>query len=81
VDDVCPGTVLPDEPTDELKKNRYRATVEGFESDDGVVVATLADTGGCSGSQIITEAGLGTGHSRFGITSSALQDWIDSLDS
>ena len=79
VDDICPGTELPDEPTQGLLRNRFAATSEGFASVDGVVIASLADTGGCSATQIIAEAGLGEGHSRFGITRSALQAWIDTV--
>jgi hypothetical protein len=39
----------------------------------------VADTGGCSGSQIIEAADLGSGHERFGITMSVLLDWMASL--
>jgi hypothetical protein len=80
VDDVCPATVLPDVPTQELKKNRFAASLDGFTSADGVVVASLADTGGCSGTQIIAEAGLGSGHSKFGITRGVLRAWIDTVN-
>jgi hypothetical protein len=80
VDDVCPATVLPDAPTRELKKNRFAASLDGFASVDGVVVASLADTGGCSATQIITEAGLGFGHTMFGISRGALRAWIDTVN-
>ncbi|MDJ0771507.1 MAG: hypothetical protein QNJ12_22165 [Ilumatobacter sp.] len=76
-EDVCPATVLPDQPSEGLKKNRYAASIDGFASTDGIVVATLEDTGGCSGSQIIANSGLGAGHTKFGISRSALRDWID----
>jgi hypothetical protein len=79
VDDVCPGTRLPDDPTRELKPNHYRTTGDGFVDADGEVVATLADTGGCSSSQIVEEAGLGSGHLRFGISRSALSSWITTI--
>ena len=79
VDDVCPGTVLPDQPTKGLKKNRFAASIDGFASTDGVVVATLADTGGCSATQIIAAAQLGGGHTKFGLSRSALDAWIASL--
>jgi hypothetical protein len=79
-EDLCPGTVLPDVLARHLKKNRYAATVDGFASTDGVVVYTLADTGGCSATQIIERAGLGKGHTKFGISRSALEAWIASID-
>ena len=60
--------MLPDQPTRGLKKNRYAASLDGFASTDGVIVYTLAETGGCSATQIIEEAGLGNGHKRFGIS-------------
>jgi hypothetical protein len=78
-DDACPGTFLPDEPTQHLKTNRYIATADGFVSTDGTVAYTLTDTGGCSGAQLIAEAGLGAGHTRFGITRGALKTWVNSI--
>jgi TolB protein len=81
-DDVCPGTVLPeDQPTRGLKKNRFIANGDGdFVDGNGTLAGiSVADTGGCSGSQIITAAGLGNGHSKFGISRSALLDWIATL--
>ncbi len=81
--DVCPGTVLAgdaDRPA-QLKANRYFADAAGIfidakGTDSGF---TVAETGGCSAAQIIAAAGLGSGHTRFGITRSALQDWIATL--
>ena len=77
--DRCPATVLPDDPTREVKSNRYVATVDGFVTGDGDPGPSLAETGGCSGTQIIELLGLGTGHERFGITASALDTWLASL--
>ena len=37
---------------------------------------TIDDTAGCDESQIIEESGLGSGHSRFGLSRSALKSWI-----
>jgi hypothetical protein len=77
--DRCPATVLPDEPTVELKSNRYVATADGFVAGDGTAGPSLADTGGCSGTQVIELLDLGWGHQRFGITASALDQWLASL--
>jgi hypothetical protein len=74
--DNCLDTVLPDEPTKGLRNRRYAATIDGFARTDGVVIYTLVDTGGCSATQIIDEMGLGKGHTRFGISQSALEAWI-----
>jgi hypothetical protein len=81
VSDVCPATVLPDTPTDDLKRNRFAANSDGVFVDARGALSgyTLADTGGCSATQIIAEAGLGDGHTRFGITRSALEAWIAGL--
>lgn len=77
--DVCSGTVLPDEPTRGLKGARFAAQEDGnFDSGldrfDGRY--TLVDTHGCSGTQIIEIDGLGAGHTRFGISKSALEAFI-----
>ncbi len=80
--DVCPATSLPDpQPTLGLRKNRYIASANGeFVDNSGNSSGIrVQDTGGCSGAQVIVEAGLGEGHTRFGITRSALLDWIEAL--
>jgi hypothetical protein len=79
--DICAGTVLPEDAPAAQKKNRYAATAAGeFEGASGRPAGiTVADTGGCSGTQIIEAAGLGPGHTKFGITKSALRSWIESL--
>ena len=74
--DACPSTLLPDVPTLGVKKNRYAADASGVFGDSGY---TLADTAGCSGGQIIDRAALGKGHTKFGITRGALEDWIAAL--
>jgi hypothetical protein len=63
-----------------LKKNRFAASPDGFASVNGVVVASLADTGGCSGTQIIAQARLGDGHTKFGMSRGALQAWIATVN-
>ena len=78
--DACPGTVLPD-VIPELKVNRFAANADGaFVDAKGAPSGyTIADTGGCSATQIAAAAGLGSGHSRYGITRSALDAWVASL--
>ena len=75
-DDRCPSTVLPDEPTRGARRNHYWATTAGWIDVTGAVAYSLADTGGCSGSQIAEAAGLGEGHLRFGLSRSAIESWI-----
>jgi hypothetical protein len=79
--EVCPATLLPDKPSHGLKKNRFAADTTGaFVDTDGTPSGyTVADTGGCWATQIITAAGLGNGHTRFGISGSALETWIAGL--
>lgn len=81
VDDVCPGTPPQDIEPDQWRKNRYIADENGdFVDPSGRLAGlTVADTGGCSGSQIIETASLGRGHERFGITRSALLGWVEGL--
>lgn len=81
-DDRCPGTVLPDQPTVGLTGARFAAQADGtFDSGvdgfDGVF--TLDDTAGCSGTQIIAAQGLGAGHTKFGVSRSALEAFVASL--
>ena len=81
-EDRCAGTVLGDaDRPDELKKNRYYADVDGVfvDAEGNEAGFDVADTGGCSATQIIEAAGLGTGHQRFGLTASALIAWTASL--
>jgi hypothetical protein len=65
-----------------LRKNRYYADDAGdFVDVDGKRSGyTIVVTRGCSAAQIIDAAGLGKGHIRFGITKSALADWVASID-
>jgi len=82
--DVCPSTMLPETvPTKKLGTNRF-ADTDG----DGVFNTRaprgegpgrsydLQDTAGCSCEQIIEAQGLGNGHTRFGCSISAMDDWI-----
>ena len=83
-DDFCDGTVIPEGvPTVRLGVNRF-ALVDG----DGIfdttspngngpgLSFTIEDTAGCSCEQIIAALGLGNGHTRFGCSISAMQDWV-----
>ncbi|UQA57269.1 choice-of-anchor L domain-containing protein [Polyangium aurulentum] len=82
--DLCPDTALPESvPTVKLGVNRFADT-----NGDGVFDTTpsggvgpqrsytIADTGGCSCSQIIDNLALGNGHEKFGCSISAMDDWI-----
>jgi hypothetical protein len=86
-DDICPDTTLPDTvPTDKLGINRF-ADVDG----DGVFdttspkgkgpgrAYTMSDTGGCSCGQIIELLELGYGHSKFGCSISAMDEWTEQV--
>ena len=88
--DICLGTEIPEAvPTVELGVNRW-ALVDG----DGVFDTTLPpgggngpglgfdieDTAGCSCEQIIDQFDLGAGHSKFGCSISAMEDWMSFLD-
>jgi len=83
-EDFCPATVIPENvPTKRLGTNRFALTNE-----DGVFDTTapkgkgpgksfdLQDTAGCSCEQIIEAQGLGNGHTRFGCSISAMDDWV-----
>ena len=80
-DDVCPDTVLGIEPTRRTTGNRFYSDEDGeFVDGRGEPSGyTVADTGGCSGQQIVDAAELGKGHLRYGLTRSALEDWIAAL--
>ncbi|MCA9525289.1 MAG: thrombospondin type 3 repeat-containing protein [Myxococcales bacterium] len=82
--DACEGTELTESvPTEELGVNRF-ALIDG----DGVFDTvsprgrgprrsyTIQDTHGCSCSQIIEALDLGEGHTKFGCSISAMDDWI-----
>jgi hypothetical protein len=80
--------VLPENvPTVRLGTNRF-ADTDG----DGTFDTTapegrgpqksfsIQDTGGCSCEQIIATQGLGKGHTKFGCSISAMDDWISLLN-
>lgn len=83
-DDYCADTMIPEGvPTVRLGVNRW-ALVDG----DGWFDTTypegmgpdrsysIWDTAGCSCEQIIYEMGLGQGHSKFGCSISAMDEWV-----
>ena len=82
--DVCAGTELTESvPTERLGTNRF-ALVDGDGTFDTVSPKgrgplrsyTIQDTHGCSCSQIIEAHDLGAGHSKFGCSISAMDDWV-----
>lgn len=80
-EDLCPGTSFAADVPEQSKKNRYytHAFGEFVDGDGNLSGITVADTGGCSAMQIVEAAGLGGGHEKFGISMSALLDWIAAL--
>jgi len=82
-EDLCPNTLIPENvPTVRLGTNRWALTdVDGiFDTTNprgrGPERSyTIEDTGGCSCEQIIDELDLGKGHSKFGCSISAMDDW------
>lgn len=80
VDDHCLWTRLGERPTKNTTKNRYYADANGEFVDGRSRKAgiTIADTGGCSGQQIVVELGLGNGHIKHGITLPHLKRWVAS---
>jgi hypothetical protein len=76
-EDACPGTTDDSALAPKrLNPNHYWSTPDGFVDPDGDVAYSLADTGGCSASQILDAAGLRTGHSKHGIPGGALRAWV-----
>ena len=85
VDDNCPNTVIPESlPSTSLGVNRF-ALVDGDAEFDTTVSQgqgpqrsyTIADTTGCSCTQIIAAQGLGSGHTKFGCSIGAMDNWLD----
>ncbi len=81
-DDVCADTVLPDVPTKNLKRNHFAAQADGsFDSANDKLdgLYTVADTAGCSATQIVERAELGKGHLKHGLSKGELESFIASL--
>ena len=86
--DHCPETVIPESvPTVRVGTNRW-ALVDGDLDFDTTSPTgkgpqrsyTATDTGGCSCEQIIEAQGLGVGHTKFGCSISAMDDWVNSVN-
>jgi predicted extracellular nuclease len=84
--DNCPGTVLPESvPTSgQLKPNHWALTDADFDFDttapkgkDPGRSYSTTDTAGCSCEQIIQAQGLGNGHTKFGCSIGAMDNWIE----
>lgn len=83
--DFCSSTVLSESlPTELLGVNRF-ALVDGDDVFDTTSPKgqgprrsyTTTDTAGCSCTQIIDGLSLGDGHTKFGCSISAMDDWLD----
>ena len=83
-DDNCPDTLIPESvPTVRLGTNRWALVDGDFIFDTNAPKGkgpkrsyTTTDTGGCSCEQIIAAQGLGKGHTKFGCSISAMDDWV-----
>lgn len=80
--DFCADTVTPDVPSIRLGTNRFAL------GDGGLFITTppkgkgpnrsytIEDTAGCSCEQIIDALDLGNGHTKFGCSISAMDNWV-----
>jgi hypothetical protein len=84
-DDLCPGTEVGETkvPSIALGVNRFALVDEDFQFDTMLPYGqgpqksyTTTDTGGCSCEQIIKKQSLGQGHTKFGCSISAMDDWV-----
>jgi hypothetical protein len=86
--DVCAGTIIPEGvPTKRLGVNRFALTDDDGDFDTTTPRGrgpeksfTIEETAGCSCEQIIDELGLGAGHTTFGCSISAMEEWVQSLN-
>lgn len=84
-DDACADTVIPDPtiPTQEHGVNRW-AMVDDDDTFDTTSPNgnspdrsySISDTAGCNAEQIATAMDLGRGHWKFGLSISAMDDWV-----
>lgn len=79
--DLCPGSNFAADTNPSTKQNRLWSDAGGaFLFGDGTHSGvTLKDTGGCSASQIIEVFALGEGHFKYGISKSAMQQYLESI--
>ena len=84
-DDLCPGTEVGETkvPSIALGVNRFALVDEDLQFDTMLPYGqgpqksyTTTDTGGCSCEQIIKKQSLGQGHTKFGCSISAMDDWV-----
>ena len=87
-DDLCGYTAIPETtvPTVKLGTNRWALTdaldlLFNTTHPKGKIKQSYSttDTGGCSCEQIIEADGLGKGHSKFGCSNSAMEDWVSRI--
>ncbi len=84
-DDYCPDTVIPEGvPTNGLGTNRWALVDSDFNFDTTAPSGngpgrsySTSDTAGCSCEQIIEALSLGAGHTKFGCSISAMDDWVE----
>jgi len=85
-DDFCPATVMPEAgvPSNILLVNRWALTDGDFEFDTvnpkgkGPTRSySTTDTAGCSCEQLVAAQGLGKGHTMFGCSIGAMDDWVE----
>lgn len=81
--DVCPGTTIPETLGRDLGVNRFALMDSDFSFDTTASRGkgpgrnyTTEDTAGCSCTQIVAVQGLDEGHTKFGCSISAMDDWI-----
>lgn len=74
---------LPDDPTEPLSKNRWALVDDDGDFDTNVPDGkgprrsyTVADTAGCNAEQIADALALGKGHYKFGLSISAVDEWL-----
>jgi hypothetical protein len=83
-DDFCPGTVIPETvPTVRLGTNRWALIDNDLDFDTTHPKGkgprrsySTTDTAGCSCEQIIGALGFGSGHTKFGCSIGAMDDWV-----
>lgn len=84
-DDQCPATAIPERAptTGVLGRRRYALTVAGkttFSAGPGARLSfTVADTAGCSCTQIAERLFLSASHLRSGCSAEAMRTWINGL--
>jgi len=81
--DVCPATSIPESPDRGLGVNRFALMDGDFSFDTNGSKGkgpgrsySTEDTAGCSCTQIIAAQGLGNGHSKFGCSIGAMDNWV-----